>query len=222
MKRVVVLVFMAMLTGCATQAQQQYRQLVLAAQAASQASQSCLAGLRTQPFYVRLNRDLILEPNDPDTVRKLVNKNRATNEQAADIVEGMRALKPCQVIELQEFGKVHPAYATAIAASYAQMEQDAANLVKKTLTIAEANQRTLARFSRIREDTLRTSSEIVAQYAQAHQFQIQQRQAAIEALQLWVYQQQQLAQQQQLINAMYRPVTTSCNWLGNFLNCTTF
>jgi hypothetical protein len=58
--------------------------------------------------------------------------------------------------------------------------------------------------------------------AQAHQYEIQQRQAALSALSQWAYQQQVVMQNQQMINAMNRPVMTSCRYIGATLNCASY
>ena len=38
----------------------------------------------------------------------------------------------------------------------------------------------------------------------------------------WAYQQQVLQQNQQAINAANRPRMTNCQYVGTYLNCTTF
>jgi hypothetical protein len=55
---------------------------------------------------------------------------------------------------------------------------------------------------------------INAGLAQSHANELQQRQAAANAL-------AQFAQTQQMINAMYRPSFTNCTGFGNSVNCIT-
>jgi hypothetical protein len=55
----------------------------------------------------------------------------------------------------------------------------------------------------------------------SHNTEVAQRQAAA-ALSNWAYQQQVLLQNQQAVNAANRPRTTNCQYVGAYLNCTTF
>jgi hypothetical protein len=50
---------------------------------------------------------------------------------------------------------------------------------------------------------------------QAHNMEVQQRQAAVAAYQNW-------ASRQQLIESMNRSRTTNCRYIGNSIHCTTF
>jgi hypothetical protein len=69
---------------------------------------------------------------------------------------------------------------------------------------------------------VQANMQIGSQLQNQHQYEVQQRQRAAEAFAQWSYQQQQLNQQQQMINAVNRPRTINCDYFGNTAQCNSF
>ena len=63
---------------------------------------------------------------------------------------------------------------------------------------------------------------VVSGLQKSHDAEIAQRREAAAALSNWSYQQQVLLQNQQMINAINRPRMTTCQYVGAYLQCSTF
>lgn len=123
---------------------------------------------------------------------------------------------------LQDFAKVHPAYAAVAAETYAAADQQYARLVRREISWGENAVMSAQRVTAMRVALTRVGQQINAELANAHAYEIQQRQAAAAALSNWAYQQQVLSQNQQAVNALSRPRMTNCQYVGTVLNCTSF
>ena len=66
------------------------------------------------------------------------------------------------------------------------------------------------------------NQQINSNLAVSNQMEMQRRQAAGAALLAWSAQQQQIQAQQNIANAINRPRTTQCRYVGVYLQCNTF
>ncbi len=224
MRTLIALFAVSFIAACATQAQQQYQQMNNQYLAAFNAMNNCFLPIMKLPVFERLSKRLILENNDPNTVQKLANKDYVTDQEAEDMVNLSIIRKPCHKISIEEFGKVHPEYVVSLARIFTEADADVASAINKERTIGEINRRTLDRVNQWMAEFTQIGQRITANLNQAHQYERQQRQKAVQALQTWSYQQQQLNNQQRMINAinMMRPVTTNCSYVGNSIVCRSF
>jgi LAS superfamily LD-carboxypeptidase LdcB len=159
----------------------------------------------------------------------LANSDLPTSQEIEDLYAGHQAIQPCRKIALEGMGRVHPALVSVFAEAYAGFDDDLLRLVNRQLTWGEYAQAYIQRRKMLTEKLLRTAQEIDAQLANAHAYELQQRQRAGQALMLWsayqqqLYQQQmQLFQQQMMINAANRPHMTNCTYMGYQPSCTTY
>ena len=76
-------------------------------------------------------------------------------------------------------------------------------------------------YTKFYKDIETTHYEIAENLNQAHQYEMQKRMVAAQMMQNWGYQMQVLNQQQQMINAVNRPLTTNCRYIGQIWSCTT-
>jgi hypothetical protein len=110
----------------------------------------------------------------------------------------------------------------AIAEYYAQIDVAALALVQGKTTWGEYTQVTATANREMNAKTAQVSSDLQRGLAQSHQAELSRRQQAAASLSNYVYQQQVLLQNQQMINAMNQPRMTNCQYVGAYLNCATF
>ena len=225
MRTLIALFAVSFIAACATQAQRQYQQMNNQYLAAFNAMNNCLLPIMKLPVVERLNERFILKDiNDPNTVQKLANKYYVTDQETEDLINFSIIRKPCHKVSIEEFGKVHPEYVVSLARLFTEADADIASAINKERTIGDFNRRTLDRVNQWQAEFTQIGQRITANLNQAHQYEMQQRQKAGQALQMWAYQQQQLNNQQRMINAvnMRRPVTTNCSYVGYSIVCRSF
>lgn len=211
-----------LLAGCATRAQWQYQQLEIQYLTALRFMDDCLRPLMETSVVNRLRERFLLDIYDPRIVEKLALKTQITQQEAQDIVDFSALRKPCHKLAIEEFGKIHPEYVASLARIFAEADADLAKAINKELTVGDLNKRALDRVNRWQAEFSQIGQRIESQLNLAHQYELTQRQIAAQALQAWAYQQQVLYNQQQLLNAATRPITTNCRYIGNSLHCTQF
>lgn len=221
-KLLLALLVLTVLAGCATQAQQKSKQFEMQYLSASRSINSCVQSVMETPVARRLSERFLLDENDPRSVEKLALKTQVTEQEAKDIIDSSVLMKPCQRLAIEEYSKIHPEYVTSFARLFAEGDADMAKVINKEFTIGDANQRLVDRWNRGRGEFSQIYQRIESQLNQAHQYELTQRQIAVQALQMWAYQQQVLSNQQRLINATTRPITTNCQYIGSSLHCTQY
>jgi len=221
-KLLLALLVLTVLAGCATQAQQKYKQLEMQYISAFRSMNSCVQPLMEAPVVRRLNERFLFDTNDPRSVEKLALKTQVTEQEAKDLTDFSVLIKPCDKLAIEDFSKIHPEYVASLAKMFAEADADLAKAINKELTIGDINQRTVDRNNRWHAEFSQIGQRIESQLDQAHQYELTQRQIAAQSLRTWAYQQQLLNNQQQLINATKRPITTNCQYIGNILHCTQY
>jgi hypothetical protein len=211
------------LSACATGAQRQAARM----NETVQATKADLIAARDRavvlPSY-QLLKDKIppLDGSSP-SMGLQTNTSKPNPEEVAALLEFHRdGLSPWRAVVLQDFAKVHPAYAAVAAETYAAGDQQYARLVRREISWGEYATASAQRTTAMRAALVRVDQQIKAELNNAHAYEVQQRQAAAAALSNWALQQQVLLQNQQAINAANRPRTTNCQYVGAYLNCTTF
>lgn len=221
-KLLLALLVSAVLAGCATQAQQKYKQLEMQIGSAFRSMNGCYQHVMETPTVHRLSEILSFDVNDPRTVEKLALKRFVTEQEAKDIIDFSVLRKPCNKLAIEKFSEIHPEYVASLAKMFSEADADLAKAINKELTIGDVNQRGDDRYNRWQAEFSQIGQRIESQLDQAHQYELTQRQIATQSLRTWAYQQQLLNNQQQLINATKRPITTNCQYIGNILHCTQF
>jgi len=224
-----ILAFLSLyiLSGCATTApttaQIQYNRLIAQVKSTEEAFKKCFAPIKSSPLYRRLEERFIMDPDDPRLLEKLTITGYATEQEIKDILEYYAMGKPCEKQVLEGMEQVHPEFRTLFAKYITEDYMDMAKVIKKELTVAETNQRSLDRANRARAETSQLGQRIMAQLNQSHQSQVAERQRAQErseaAYRQWSYQQQLLANQRRALRNQERELNKRCIGVGNTLNC---
>lgn len=222
MRGIAAAILLLVVAGCATQAQRDETRMSEAIKLSRDEVRACLVRAEGSPEYQALHGKL--PPSQSDiSMERLVDATKPTPEDSQALLAFHSAyIGPCHKLAIESLGRAHPAFATVLARSYAEGDANYARLVQRQETWGEYAQHSKTLRAETRAALQATGRQIDQQLANAHAYEVQQRQAALSALSQWAYQQQVLAQQQQMINAMNRPVMTNCQYVGPTLNCTSF
>jgi hypothetical protein len=211
------------LSGCATGAQQQAAKMNEAAQVMRADAIAARDRAAALPSYQVLKDKIPPLDGSSPSMGLQTNASKPDPEEVAALLEFHRdGLSPWRAVVLQDFAKIHPAYAAVAAETYATGDQQYARLVRREISWGEYATSSTQRATAMRVALLRVDQQIKTELNNAHAYEVQQRQAAAAALSNWAYQQQVLLQNQQAINAANRPRMTNCQYVGAYLNCTTF
>jgi len=216
----IVIVFL--LAGCATQAQIQYKQMSSNMDKTRNESDTCYYKAEASDAYQKINRIYILDENDPKALKKMMINRYASKEEKEGFLELNAIITPCRGIALQGLSKVHPDFVTLYSKWYAENDGLIVQVLKGKITIGEANE-IVNKWSAKRDGQYNdVSNGISRQLEGAHQSEIENRKRAGAALQRWSFQQQQILQNQQMINAVNKPRTTNCSYIGNTVSCRSY
>jgi hypothetical protein len=207
--------------GCATSAQREWTRLNQVGDEGSKARDACYETAAASAPFQALKNNMALRGEQ--TIAMKANPAKATKAEAASLIEyHQNYLAPCRKIDLETASKLHPALVAILADGYAKSDANIVRLINQQIAWGEFVQENDA----IRIDTgskmVTAGSAIQQNLERGHNAELAQRQRASAAMSNWVYQQQILAQNQQAINAMNRPRMTNCQYVGAYLQCTTF
>lgn len=207
------------LGACATGAQREMARMGEAANADAPKVKACFAQATSSPEGQMMAAKL---GGDPPALTAQVNPQKASPEEVQQVLSYHQQLAPCRKMMLEGFSHINPALVPPVANSFARSDSNYAKLVTQKSTWGEFAIEASA-IARDRQSEVSAIARTIDQgLAQSHNAEVSQRQAAAAALQNWSYQQQVLQQNQQAINAANRPRMTNCQYVGTYLNCTTF
>jgi hypothetical protein len=212
-----------LLAGCATAAQQEATRVKDTIAREKVNIGNCTAQITASETYQALKDKLPPPDGSPPSMALQANTSKPTEQQVALLLDYHRdQLSPCRKVTLQAFANVHPAFVAIVAQSYAESDASYARLVRREISWGGFASDSYARLQATKANVSQMGRQLDGELAQAHQYEVQQRQAALSALSQWAYQQQVVMQNQQMINAMNRPVMTNCRYVGATLNCTSY
>ena len=207
------------LGACATGAQREMARMGEAANADAPKVKACFAQATSSPEGKMMVAKL---GGDPPTLAAQVNPQKATPEEVQQVLSYHQQLAPCRKMMLEGYSHINPALVPPVANSFARSDSNYAKLVTQKSAWGEFAIEASA-IARDRQSEVSAIARTIDQgLAQSHNAEVSQRQAAAAALQNWSYQQQILQQNQQAINAANRPRMTNCQYVGTYLNCTSF
>ena len=146
----------------------------------------------------------------------------ATPEEAQSLLAWHRQIQQCRANLLAAAQTAFPFIIPAFNDAEQRIAPIYVAIVQDRISWGEANQE----LSKARSDNVREISEAVQQWKSSlgaeHSAEVAARSAALDGMATTLNQTANQLQQQQMINQMNRPVTTSCNRVGYAVNCTSF
>jgi hypothetical protein len=184
-------------------------------------AKSCVDNVYAKPEYASLEKRLFLtsDPTAQIPLEYLTDKSKPTKPEIADLYKVHSDTQPCRKIALDGMAAVHPLIVATLVDSYSATDRLWVDAVSGKLTWGAINESRQTLINEYRGKLTEAGARIEAQLQNQHQFELEQRQRAAAAMQQWAYQQQQLYQNQQMINALNRPHTINCNYLENTAQC---
>ena len=180
---------------------------------------ACFKSVRNQPKFNPLND--VYVANNP-TLVQLANPDFASDEQIYLLIMLHNELAICREEGIKAHMDINPGGIPVLVQSWQDEAFILSDAISRKITIGETNKRMTAnRNERIQKYTEQLK-QLDRELTSAHYAEAQQRQAAFFALAQWSQQQQMLMQNQQMINAINRPVTTNCYRIGNSVQCTSY
>ena len=201
------------LAGCATGAQRQYQAIATGNKAIAEQAQGCMAGIYAAPEADALRAKWPADARDA-SLGQLADTALATPAEINSITVLHPRLKACQKAILNGLMTTMPGLVPIMTRQYAALDDGLLALIQRRTTWGEFSKGRRDRAATLLAAAQAEASRVTAGLEQQHEAELQRRQAAAQALSEW-------AQTQQVINAMNRPVNTTCFGGGGMVNCTT-
>jgi hypothetical protein len=218
-----LLLAVSALVGCATAAQRQAKQIVAGQQEAVAQNKACLAAVLAKPEYAPLLPHTPNLETGQHTMAQLTDETIPSAEDARLVAASFDEANSCFGRFLTALSTVRPDLVPIFADAKAKATAASVLLVERKITWAEGARRGEENVNDLRRQIEAANQRLSAQLNASSQAEMAQRQAAAAAIMQW-------SAQQQMINAMNRPVIvapapaapvyTTCNQLGSFVNCT--
>jgi hypothetical protein len=156
-----------------------------------------------------------MPPNAGDVpMSYLTNKTRVTPKEAALLVSlHEQYIAPCRHQAIDDAARAHPAYGAVMAQSMTQADVAYAKLIQGQSTWGEFAQASIERRAGYRTAMTDADAKIKQQLANAHAYEMHQREVLAASL-------RDMAFQEQVIAAMNRPVTVDCIGRRPYVTCT--
>lgn len=225
-KLLIVLAVGLLLGACATQAQKRDAEMSQSMRQDGPVLDACIAKMKASPEYAALSGKIRLWGGMP-TLAQQTDASLATAEDAALLRSyHQQYLMPCRQISIDMVNKLSASYAPILVDRYAKTDAVYASLVTQKATWGDANKALAAIEADASTRMTAAMAETKAALNASHQAELNRRAQAAQALGAsMVTMSNNMAiqqQNQQMINAMNRPRTTNCQYVGAMLQCSTF
>jgi hypothetical protein len=149
------------------------------------------------------------------TLLQMADSTKATSREVELLSDRHSRLQVCRKGFLEGLAKVTPSLVVVLLEEYAKSDENLVDLAQRKITWGDYITRARALSAELQSKSIAALQKIQANLEASHQQELAQRQAAFDAIARY-------NQNQQLINAINRPVTTNCNRFGAMVNCTTY
>lgn len=219
MRLIVLVALMTALAGCATRAQLEVARLMNAVESGKAASEACIAKVRQMPEYQ------ILAPYLPEGSASLAaqaNPAKATPAEIKAVFVVQEASADCRKISLEGMGSINPDMMALLARAYAKVDAGYLGIVERRMTWGEFVRVREAARTEFLDQALAIARQMDRELTAAHKAEVDEYKEAAKAILIWSEQQHAMYKQQKLIEAINRPRTTNCQYIGKRVSCTTF
>lgn len=219
MRLIVLVALMTVLAGCATRAQVELARLMNSVESGKAASDACIAKVKQMPEYRLLAPYL---PEGSASLAAQANPAKATPAEIKAVFVVQEAGAECRKIALEGMGSLNPDLMALLAYAYAKVDAAYLGIVEKKMTWGEfVRVREAARAELIDQATV-VMQQMDRELRAAHKAEVDEYKEATKAILIWSERQHAMYKQQKLIEAINRPRTTNCQYIGKRVSCTTF
>lgn len=230
MRRFTVLAVALLASACATAAETELDRMTTVHREGKARVSDCLAKARASAPYAVVGRYLPPLDGSAPSMSLRLNTDRPNAEQRSALVAFYNdQYRPCRDQALDTLQRQNPALAASAGEGIAASDAAYAQLAAGNVTWGQYADFSARLNAEQQSRVTATGQRIVAGLQSQHAQEVQQRQAASQALTnagmgliMLDQNQQMIQQQQQLNNTLARPVTTNCRYVGRNLTCTSF
>lgn len=217
------------LGGCGmTAAQQRVESIQNGVNSAQLSHNSCIDALRADPVLADFSsRYPEYESSAPSS--QLDSPAMVTEDIRPVFAEAHRRVIACRQAYRRAMDAAYPEAGAVVAAEMAAIDRDWSAMVSGQITIGQAIRRANERDHQYQAQMAYVNNQVGANLQARHATELQNRATAAAALSAAAVgmaavaqAHQQAYQQQQLINAINRPVITNCNRFGSSVSCTSW
>jgi len=208
--------------GCATAAEREIQRRENGLQQIEGRMRTCLERISNSAQFQQVKSRGVIWNFKP-TLAQLSDSAKPTPDDLRALFDlHEQFISPCRKLILEAAALFTAAQVAAVADWFAQTDAVYVKLAQGNLTWGQAVQALSDSERQMMARSAQIDAEMRRNLAQSHNAEIARRQQAAAALSNYVYQQQVLIQNQQMIDAANRPRVTNCQYVGAYLNCTTY
>ncbi|MBN9516285.1 MAG: hypothetical protein J0H97_22970 [Alphaproteobacteria bacterium] len=219
MRLIVLVALMAVLAGCATRAQLEMARLMNSVESGKAASEACIAKVKETPEYRLLAPYL---PEGSASLAAQANPAKATPAEIKAVFVVQEAGAECRKINLEGMGSLNPDMMALLAQAYAKVDAGYLGIVERKMTWGEFVRVREAARTEFLDQAMAIARQMDRELQAAHKAEVDEYKEAAKAILIWSEQQHAMYQRQKLIEAINRPRTTNCQYIGKRVTCTTF
>jgi hypothetical protein len=183
---------------------------------------ACIQKAADKPEYAPLKSKTVLSLDSQIPLQMLNDKTSPNKQEIALLYRVYGDLQDCRKIFLDGASKTHPLILLTLVEGYANSNKLWAQTTAGRLTWGQFNEGRKDNLTQNQQKMVQANMQISSQLQNQHQSEMEQRQRAAAAFQQWAAQQQQMALQQQAIDAANRSRTINCTYSGNTAQCDSF
>jgi len=203
----------ALCTSCSTTAQRKGQAIRENSQLASSTLLRCIRTVYDSADYAPL-RAHIPAPPSPFSLELLTDTAFATDDEIKALFAVHPKVNACRQHQLDQIMQQTPSFVPIMASTYSRNEDALIGLIQKQTTWGAYARQIKANQEELRAKLVSEGQRIDAGLEQSHEADLARRQAAANAV-------AQFVETAAEINALSRPVVTTCNAYGNSATCVT-
>jgi hypothetical protein len=198
----------ALIASCQTMAQRQATSILKNIQMANQNLRICEHKIDINPAYesIAMHRPF----NGYPTLGQLADGGLPNDKDIRLLIALHNDHEPCRLQFIQDVMKTLPGFIPILVKSLHENGLITVDLVQRKITWGEANKRSLAAKDEFMAKQREFFSQLNRDLTASHEAELAQRQAALNALSQWTYQQQILRQRQEMIDSANQPTMMHC------------
>ncbi len=199
------------LAGCATAAQRQFQAISSGNTQIEAQTKACATVVYNDPSLASVRPHAPMLATDA-TLQQLADQSFATAEEGAALTAVWPRLTACRKATLEALVSTTPGFVPILTRAYSQVDDATILLIQHKLSWGDYAKRRRDIEAASLAATQAEANRVTAGLRQENDAELARRQAAANALAQWV-------QTQQVINAINRPVMTTCTATPGIANC---
>lgn len=207
-------------SGCATQAQRKLTGIQQDVKKSEAEVKACFAAVRAKPEYAAFVARKM--PESRPSLTQLADDSIISESDRALYIAFVQDGQPCRDMSLAEAGRISPAMYNAASTGQSNADKIRLALVQRKITWGQFYQSIMDNQAATRTASRSADQELMGELKAEHQDEMNRRASVAAAFAAASQQMQENQQRQQMINAINRPVNTTCNRMGDQTNCTSY